>query len=143
MRERGARKAIVDVRTSTVYADIPFAVPRKLSATPFTGTFGRVTWSSSDQTTIVFTYLDGATRKTGAFTWPQAADWLDDHVAELVRIMEAGMVKGCAPAKLPSAAQLAGPAGRVSQIDEDEKRVREYYAKLEAKLETLRSSACR
>jgi hypothetical protein len=137
-----ARKAIVEVRTATVYANIPPTLPRTLSTGTFFGTFGRVTWSSSDQTTIEYTYLDGATRKSGSFTWPNAADWLDDHVAELVRIMEAGLVKGCAPAKLPTATQLAGPPAKVSPIDEDEQRVRDYYAKLEARLETLRTSAC-
>jgi hypothetical protein len=99
--------------------------------------------SDSGQTGIAWTYFDGATRASGTFTWPDSYDWIDSHADALVRVMEAGLVKGCAPAQLPSKAELAGKVGGVSTIDADPKSHAAVFARLDQRLEGLRVKACR
>jgi hypothetical protein len=139
------RAAIVETRTRTQYAVIPPALPRTLGSGKYSGEtdWGRVVVSDSGQTSIAWTYFDGATRANGTFTWPDDYEWLDSHTDALVRVMEAGLVKGCAPAKLPSKAELAGKIGGVSVIDADPYSRAGTFAELEKRLDGLRAKACR
>ncbi len=138
------RAAVVETRTSTQYAVIPPALPRTLGSGTYSGEidWGRLFVSDSGQTTIAWTYLDGATRASGTFTWPDSYDWIESHADALVRVMEAGLVKGCAPAKLPPKAELAGKVGGVSAIDADPDSRAARFAELDKRLDGLRGKAC-
>ncbi len=139
------RAAIVETRTRTQYAVIPPALPRTLGSGKYSGQidWGRTFVSDSGQTTIAWTYFDGATRANGTFTWPDSYDWIESHADALVRVMEAGLVKGCAPAKLPSKAELAGKIGGVSAIDAEPNSRAAMFTELEKRLDGLRVKACR
>ena len=99
-----ARPALVEVRTATTYAVPPAKIPRGLtddgSFTPQSD-FPRSSWRSSDQTEISFVYSTAGERFSGTFTWPASADRAETYIVDLVQIMEAGLVRGCAPAKPP------------------------------------------
>lgn len=138
------REAVVKVRTSVSYAEVPPNVPLTLPP-PSTSLvhlrgWGEVSWSTSAQTQIGWTYVDGATRRSGHFTWPDSADWTEEHIDGLVRIAEAGLVRGCAPARLPAPTSAA--PGRVSAIDVDPAQHQATNKELEARLESLRPKAC-
>jgi hypothetical protein len=139
------RAAIVETRTRTQYAMIPPALPRTLGSGTYKGEtdWGRIVEHDSEQTGIAWTYFDGATRANGTFTWPDSYDWIDSHADVLVRVMEAGLVKGCAPAQLPSKTELAGKAGGVSTIDAEPNSYAAVFARLDQRLEGLRVKACR
>jgi hypothetical protein len=101
-------------------------------------------WGSSAQTQIAFALVDeGAVKAQGDFTWPEASDPVDDHASELVRVLEAGLVRGCAPARLPRGL-LARPIGQggVSRIDADPARQASVHDELARTLEALRKQAC-
>ena len=139
-----ARAAVVELRTTTAYAELPPKLPLVLSSSLDRTYFGRSTWVSSAQTRIEFAYIDGAAiRKTGSFTWPDAADWVDDYVDELLIFMEAGLVKGCAPAKLPPPEAIIGQPAKVSPIDASASTLKKHYEMLEDALEQSRGAACR
>jgi len=138
------RQAIVAVREEVVTAVVPDELPRTLSDDSSAGMFfGGEYWASSGQTRIAFAFDDGALRRTGEFTWPSAQDPIDTYVDRLVRVMEAGLVRGCAPAKLPPVATLAGDAGRVSSVDADPSQRASAHRELERRLDGLRPQACR
>lgn len=119
------------------YAVVPDALRLVLATGPLPPqTFGRTSWISSDQTRIAFAFSDGRLRETGKFTWPNAHDWVDNHLVHLVRVAEAGLVRGCAPAKLPPSAELR------SAPDASPEHLRADHAELERRLEGLRGSAC-
>jgi hypothetical protein len=59
-----------------------------------------------------------------------------------VRIAEAGLVRGCAPAQLPPLAQLRGEPGKGTPADDEPEVLRERHAELERRLEGLRWRAC-
>lgn len=123
--------AIVRVRTAPMYAVVPPAIPLQLSGAAFDAdSWSRVTWSSDDQTTLAWTFADGALRRTGTVTWPEADDVVNNHITQLIAIAEAGLVRGCAPAKLPPLGELG-----LAKIPDDKP--------LEARLERLRGQACR
>jgi len=139
-----ARRAIVTVRTDIVTAVVPNELPRKLSDDPEGGMFfGGEFWSSSNQTRIGFVFDDGTLRRTGEFTWPSAQDSVETYIDQLVRVMEAGLVRGCAPAKLPSMARLRGDAGQVSSVDAAPSKRADAHLELERQLDGLRTQACR
>jgi len=112
------------------------AGPARSSARPRLRTGG-------GQTRIAFAFDDGALRRTGELTWPSAQDPIDTYVDRLVRVMEAGLVRGCAPAKLPPIATLRGDAGRVSSVDADPSQRAGAHRELERRLDGLGPQACR
>jgi hypothetical protein len=136
------RSAIVELRTGVAYAVIPDALPLVLGRPTPWESWGRSSWASSNQTRIAFTFLDGALRETGEFTWPSAHDWVDNHITSLVRVAEAGLVRGCAPAQLPPLAELGGALGTVSPVDASADALRARHAELDRHLEGLRWRAC-
>jgi hypothetical protein len=137
------RPAIVELRTGDAYAVIPDKLPLVLATNPdqIVG-WGRSSWASSNQTTLSFTFVDGAQREAGTFIWPDADDWVNNHIVQLLRVAEAGLVRGCAPAKLPPLADLRGDLGKVSPIDASADALRARHAELERRLDGLRPSAC-
>ena len=138
------RDAIVPVRAAAVNAVVPAALPRTLSDDGIGAFFlGGEFWTSSSQTRIAFAYADGSVRRTGELTWPMAQDPIDTYAAELVRVLEAGLVRGCAPAKLPPLDALGGDAGKVSPIDASPSKRADLQLQLQHQLDQLRGQACR
>lgn len=136
------RDALVRVRTSMMHAVIPDHIPLRRAPkepVPDRASWGATRVVSSDQTTIHFDYFDGAMREKGIFTWPSEYTGVDTHADNLIRVMEAGLVKGCAPARLPPRAQLGHPPMPADAVPRERDQVR----MLEQGLETLRGRACR
>jgi hypothetical protein len=142
-----ARRAFVPVRTwttkATVPSGIPIALPPAGTPPPDPEKWPHLTWADDGQTEIAYAYVDGAARVQGTFTWPAAADWRDTYLDELLAVAEAGLVRDCAPAKLPATSVLIGPAGSISQIDASRAEQDAEDHALDALAETLRSKACR
>ncbi len=110
-----AQDAIVPVRTWRYFAEVPAKLPRELTKPtkyPAMNEWSRIVISSSSETTIYYALIDGNTRTEGSFTWDADFDWIDGYLDHLTEVMEAGLIKACAPAKLPAAKQLAIPADR-------------------------------
>lgn len=142
------RDAVVEVRTAVAYAAVPQGVPLALGASDAgahgSESWGRIAWSASDQTQIAWAFDEGTRARGGTFTWPNAHDWVDDQIDHLVRVSEAGLVQGCAPALLPSKLLARSRAGgiRVSPVDADAAQLAGVYRDLEQRLEALRTRAC-
>ncbi len=99
-------------------------------------------WSSSDQTSIAWQVVDGGTTiAEGDFTWPSSFRAWETHAAELVRVMEAGLVTGCTPARLPRGV-VQGPSGAVHPLDADPDAQADVFASLGKKLEALGDRPC-
>lgn len=78
---------------------------------------GASAWFSSAQTTLEWSWIDhGRVLHRGTLTWPESSDAAQDHAAALLRIAEATLLEGCAPAPLPALPHLSR-AGGVSAID--------------------------
>ena len=108
-----AREALVKVRPRSFYAEVPDKLSRALTpdgAFPAQSEWPRYSVRSSSETSIAYVYRDGSERYAGDFTWPESFSWADSHIVDLVEIMEAGLVRGCAPAKLPEQKLLEIPA---------------------------------
>src|SRR5262252_3561349 len=114
---------------------VPADIALKLSALARAdlGAGPRFSISSSDQTTLGFAYIvDGGVVRQGHFTWPSSDDAREAHIDDLVRVAEAGLVPGCAPAKLPS--RLRGETWH-PVINDYTKELMEKVNQLQAKLE--------
>ncbi len=141
------RAAIVPVRTIPAFAVIPSSIPIRESRTPApdASSWTRLVVTSSDQTGLDWTFAGGADveRATGSLTWPDSYDWVDTYIDQLIVAAEAGLVPGCAPARVPSREVLHGRAGQVSPIDADRDDLAKRFALLEAMLEGLAPRACK
>jgi hypothetical protein len=124
------RAAVVEVRTAKQYAVLPASISLRLTGDTPPKSWGRTRSWNSGQTTLEYVFLDGATQFTGTFVWPESDDWANQHVTALLRVMEAGVARGCAPARLPPTVELFTPNGR-------------NLPGIDAKLETLRRQTCR
>jgi hypothetical protein len=113
-------------------------------------------WGSSAQTTIAYTFFGdevnqrptGTTQRgssapvRGSFQWPTASDVSEDHADELLRVLEAGIVRGCAPARLPHHAATAAGSGGVSALDASSGALAGTQSALERALAGLSTQAC-
>lgn len=130
------RSAIVEVRTSAGYGVVPPTIPRELAGKPVAiDSWPQLIVTGSDQTQIAVVFTGTTRPTTTQFTWPHADNWINDYIVELVRVAEAGLVVGCAPAKLPSLAELRGPLAPPSSGTP--------ASDLEHELDQLRINACR
>jgi len=103
---------------------------------------GPVEWSSSAQTEIAFTLVEGGkVLAQGEFTWPDSWKAAEDHADALIVVLEAGLERGCAPAPLPRGIAIGTP-GRVSPIDADPNRQRDVFHDLAQALEKLPPNVC-
>jgi hypothetical protein len=103
---------------------------------------GPPSWWSSAQTSIAFALVvDGKTLARGDFMWPHSARATDRHAIALVDVLEAGLERGCAPARLPGGLGT-GPIGGTSELDADPARQDATYRQLATALEGLRAKAC-
>ncbi len=95
------------------------------------------------QTGIETVYFDGDTRELGELTTPMATD-LDGVLLALLGAMEQNFAAGCAPARLPSAAQLRGKPGKPTSVDTSSPQLTAAArAALDRQLDGLRRQACR
>lgn len=103
---------------------------------------GEAGWATSAQTHIAWQLVDGTTTLSkGELTWPSSYRAWETHVAELVRVMEAGFVPVCTPARLPRGV-VRGPAGAVHPIDADPKAQADVFTTLGNQLEALPDRPC-
>jgi len=108
-------------------------VASMLAAEPWYGT--------SAQTKITYELVGAGPPARGDFTWPDSYVPAEDHADVLVRILEAGLERGCARAKLPANLWVADRGG-VSPIDADPRRQLAVASELDRALDALRSKAC-
>lgn len=95
-------------------------------------------WRSSAQTELAWTLVDeGRVLAKGSLTWSGSADAAQQHAADLVKVLEAGLERGCAPAKLPTGI-VRGASGWVSPIDARPDAQRVVFGRLADALEALR-----
>lgn len=101
--------------------------------------------SSSAQTWLDWTYVrDGRPSVNGGLTWP--ADYNNgarDHAVQLLRIAEAAMVEGCAPARVPKTFSLEEGGMGVSALDADREALSDTQRELEAALVRMEGPRCR
>ena len=137
------RAAITQLRTQPAWITVPDDVPLALGSASRLdiGTGVRLSWSSDAQTDIAWSLVaDGGAQTDGHFTWPDSADRIEDHIDHLVTVLEAGLVPGCAPARLP--ARRRGHAGAVSSLDADPSALADVHTELEKRLDALGSRVC-
>lgn len=117
---------------------IEIMVPESDSLHGFGGSWS----SSSGQTTLHWSWAHaGRNVAAGTLTWPQ--DYNDaarEHAVRLLDIAEAGLVEGCAPAKLPDLTHVAGKPPGVNPIDAAPESVSRAQADLLAALARLRTT---
>ena len=133
--------AVGPARSYSSTAVIPPSLALTLSGSGFRQP-GHVSWSSSDQTDIAFTLIEGgAERAQGTFTWPNSANAAENHADTLWRVLEAGIERSCPPAALPKGI-ASGRAGGVSSLDADPAHRESVFAELAQALETHSSPNC-
>lgn len=142
-----AKRAVIQARVGVHRATVPQGIPFEMTPPGqlrVMSTHRSGGWRSSAQTTIGFAWVDGAkVLARGDLRWPTASEVVDDHADDLVRVMEAGLVPACAPARLPKGlASLARGAGAVSSIDADPARQGAVHDDLDRALEGLAVRAC-
>src|SRR5262249_47387672 len=115
-------------------------------ASTFVG-FGH-SWGSSAQTTLFWSLLaQNKTVATGELTWPDSSNRVEEHADRLVRALEAGLERGCAPARLPASVTSRKQGAKdaatgVSPIDADAAGQSVVAQSLNVALDRLRPSAC-
>jgi hypothetical protein len=99
-------------------------------------------WRTSNHTTLEWTLAEGgAIVERGTLYYPSSSRAAEDQADSLLHAMEAGLVEGCTPAKLPKSLALGGKV-RVSSIDADAGAVDAVMSKLENALLALKPALC-
>lgn len=148
-----SRPALVELRRVPYFARLPDAFLPSVSDAPLADIPVDLRRVPRDgQSRIETVYFDGATRELSALTTPMATD-LDGILLALLGAMEQNFAAGCAPARLPSAAQLRGkpskpgkPASSKPAIGLDTtspQLTAATRAALDRQLDGLRGQACR
>jgi hypothetical protein len=135
----------VDRHHETVrHVPLPVDVPTR-HRTDVLGAMGHGSgWGSSAQTRLRWVWVDGGrVRVEGTLTWPDSDAAAEDHGAALVRVAEASLAPGCAPAPLPRGLVLGPPSDGVSALDADAASLRRAAEALEAALRRARAPRCR
>ncbi len=110
----------------------------------FGGSGSGSAWSTSAQTTLSWAWVDGdRALAEGTLTWPDSYRAAEDHAAQLVRVAEAALAPGCAPAVLPRRLSLGSGGGGVSGIDAEPSALRQTEDALASALRGLRAPRCR
>ncbi len=99
---------------------------------------------SSAQTTLDWAYVRrDRPRVQGTLRWPEDYnDGARDHAVRLLKITEAAMDPGCAPAGVPKLA-VGGGGVSVSGLDADREELSETQRELEGALQEIRAPRCR
>lgn len=102
---------------------------------------GRVVIWSSDQTSLPYAYVrDDEVLATGSLTWPEdhnSAIW--QHVVDLLRVVEDGLVEGCPSAELPEDLPIGTSPDGVSAIDAEPEYLRVINTELRDAIAGLRA----
>ncbi len=134
--------AVMPLRIRVHPAPFPEGLALTLTSSPRPTKTGPSGWNSSAQTEIAFSLVDqGKLVAEGSFTWPNSSQPAEDHANELIRILESGLERGCAPARLPPGIG-SGEAGRVSRLDADPGKQKNQFQGLARTLDGLVSNAC-
>lgn len=122
---------------------LPIDVPSQYRS-DVVGVMGRSSgWASSDQTRLRWAWVDGRRiLAAGMLTWPSSDAAAEDHAASLVRVVEAALAPGCAPAALPRGLALGPASDGVSPIDADAASLRRAAEALETSLRGVRAPRC-
>lgn len=93
-------------------------------------------WGGSDETELRWSVVaPGATAVEGVISWPPGYNEAPlRHAANTFSVVEAGIVPGCAPRRLPAALPLAATLAGVSPIDASEGELDDSHAVLVAAL---------
>ena len=137
-------KAPVPMRPISMSVVVPDELEVTLSprAPGFTFSTEPPEWHSSAQTSIAYTLLDnGKLVAEGEFTWPDSSAPAEQYADDLLTMLEGGLERGCARAKLPARLGKSGGAV-ISPIDADQGRQVVVSQSLERALEGLRPKAC-
>jgi hypothetical protein len=129
--------AVTPMRTRVHSRKLPSGVRVELATGPMPPA-GPMEWETSAQTGIGFSLIeDEKLIAEGTFTYPDSSHAAEDHANTLLRVLEAGLERRCAPAKLPASVAL-GPKGKVSTLDADPARQDRQMTDLAKALEQLR-----
>jgi hypothetical protein len=131
----------VTLQSLTVPSGVPFTLTALKDGDGFGAVAGGSMWGSTAQTRLAWTLFDHqGVKGTGTLTWPNAWNPMEDHADGLLRVLEAGLVEGCAPAPLP--ALPPAPPPNVSKRDADPGKLDETERELDHALEALRGQGC-
>lgn len=134
--------AVMPLRIRVHPAPVPEGLALTLTSSARPTHTGPFDWKTSAQTDIAFSLVDqGKLVAEGSFTWPDSSQPAENHAAELIRILEIGIERGCAPARLPRGIG-SGEAGQVSRLDADPGKHKNQFQGLARMLDGLVSSAC-
>jgi hypothetical protein len=96
---------------------------------------------SSAHTSIAWELDGGGAIAKGDLMWPNSWRAGETHAGELVRVVEAGVAPGCAPARLPKGV-ARGRAGAIHPIDADPSSQGDVFDDLAIGLERLSDRGC-
>jgi hypothetical protein len=121
---------------------VPDAVPFTLSPEGVSLDQGNQhNWATSAQSRLDFELVDGGqVLAEGSLTFPDAWRRSESYANDLLAVLEAGLARGCAPARLPKLARGLAP---VSALDADASRQSTVADDLDAALRALAKNACR
>ncbi len=129
---------------SGAHVRVPEALPLRWDG-DFLGASGRGGgWGSSAQTRLGWAWVFGArVLAQGQLTWPDSDRAAEAHAASLVRVAEAALAPGCAPAPLPRGLSLGHEILGVSPVDADAATLENTAESLELSLRAARAPRCR
>lgn len=118
--------------------DVTFSESRPLPRLPSSD----MGWTSSAHTTLAWSILDeGAVVGEGELLWPWSTNTAETYAGDLVRVLEAGLEPGCAPAPLPRGV-ARGPHGAVHPVDASAAAQDDVFGRLAGALERLAPAIC-
>lgn len=141
---KAVRAKRTEIQLVPVSKQLPITLtPSRGAAAPFD--VADAEWGSSAHTTLRWQLIDGsgAVAAEGNVMWPSSPRQVETHADGLLRVVEAGLSPGCAPARLPASLGLArGRAGAVHPIDADPNAQVDVFVDLARKLEDASKKAC-
>lgn len=99
-------------------------------------------WWMSSQTSIAYELVDdGVILASGSLTWPDSWQAVESYADRLVEVLEAGLVRGCAPARLPPG-MARGRQGAIHPIDADPRAQADVFETMASALDGLGKNVC-
>jgi hypothetical protein len=132
-------------RAETQRLEVPEGIERRFreGLLGVHGYGGGTGYAHSGQTRIAWAWVDGAsTLMQGDLTWPDSGEAPEDHADNLLRIAEAALEPGCAPAALPAGLAIGTQRARVSGVDADPDARQRIEDALVARLRALDRGRC-
>ncbi|MBN8610963.1 MAG: hypothetical protein J0L92_10290 [Deltaproteobacteria bacterium] len=129
---------------SSLEVSVPANVPSRWDPNVLAAQGRGSGWGSSAQTRLDWAWAEGSrVLARGTLTWPDSDRAAESHAASLVRIAEAALAPGCAPAILPRGLALGTDTLGVSPVDADAETLRRTADALEVALRAARAPRCR